>query len=69
MFVRPASDTRPDRDAEGLFKIRDPDMQDFLPANGREVPASNYWNLRVRDGDVIVGKAPAEPVVAEGAHE
>lgn len=46
MFVRPAP---------GL-KIRDPDLKDLLPEEGREVPETGYWIRRRRDGDVIEGK-------------
>lgn len=31
----------------------------FLPAEGREVEASDYWHRRLRDGDVTPGAAPA----------
>jgi hypothetical protein len=43
MFVKPAP---------GLV-IRDPDLLDLLPADGRAVPDSGYWQRRVRDGDVV----------------
>ncbi|MDB5822174.1 MAG: hypothetical protein JWR21_878 [Herminiimonas sp.] len=43
MFVKPAP---------GLV-IRDPDLKDLLPAEGREVPASDYWHRRVLDKDVV----------------
>jgi hypothetical protein len=39
--------------APGLV-IRDPDLKDFLPEEGREVPDTDYWHRRVRDKDVIV---------------
>jgi hypothetical protein len=45
MFVRPAP---------GL-SIRDPDLMDLLPEEGREVPDSTYWIRRLRDGDVVSG--------------
>ncbi len=48
MFVKPSP---------GL-KIRDPDLKDFLPDDGREVPNTDYWLRRVRDQDVI--EVPAE---------
>ncbi|MFZ6724707.1 DUF2635 domain-containing protein [Undibacterium sp. MH2W] len=44
MFVKPS---------EGL-SIRDPDLLDLLPEDGREVPESDYWNRRVRDVDVVI---------------
>lgn len=43
MFVKPAA---------GL-KVRDPDLKDYLPAEGRIVPDKHYWVRRKRDGDVI----------------
>lgn len=48
MFVKPA---------EGL-KVRDPDLRDLLPDDGRDVPVSDYWLRRLRDGDVTEGAAP-----------
>ena len=48
MYVKPAS---------GL-KIRDPDLKDFLPEEGREVPGTGYWVRRVRDGDVLIATPP-----------
>jgi len=45
MYVRPAPG----------IKIRDPDLLDFLPIEGREVPTTDFWNRRLRDGDVISG--------------
>ncbi|HLN23888.1 MAG TPA: DUF2635 domain-containing protein [Patescibacteria group bacterium] len=49
MFVRPAP---------GLA-IRDPDLKDLLPPEGREVSEEQpYWHRRLRDGDVILGSAP-----------
>ena len=38
--------------APGL-KIRDPDLRDFLPDEGRIVPATSYWHRRVAHGDVV----------------
>jgi hypothetical protein len=43
MFVKPAP---------GLV-IRDPDLKDLLPAEGRQVPDSDYWHRRVLDKDVV----------------
>ena len=45
------------RTAPGI-KIRDPDLLDFIPDEGREVPNSDFWHRRLRDGDVILS-APA----------
>lgn len=44
MFLKPAPDLR----------IVDPVLRDFLPADGREVTPSPYWNRLMRNGDVIV---------------
>ena len=47
--------------AEGL-KIVDPVQYNtpavFLPPEGREVDANDYWRRRVRDGDVTIGEPP-----------
>jgi hypothetical protein len=51
------------------LKIRDPDLMDLLPDEGREVPESDYWVRRVNDGDVTVEKPPAAEVVAQPAAE
>jgi hypothetical protein len=52
MFVKPAP---------GL-SVRDPDLLDLLPEEGREVPATDYWHRRVRDGDVIsADPQPSQP--------
>ncbi|MCU4119301.1 DUF2635 domain-containing protein [Variovorax sp. N23] len=48
--------------APGLM-IRDPIFKDLIPAEGRDVPAdSDYWQRRLRDGDVVTADPPAEPV-------
>jgi hypothetical protein len=51
MYVQPAP---------GLV-IRDPDLRDHLPPEGREVPSSDYWNRRLRDGDVVLAKPQQNP--------
>jgi len=38
------------------LRVRDPQMGDALPADGREVVDSTYWRRRLRDGDVTQGK-------------
>lgn len=48
MFVKPKP---------GL-QIRDPDLKDLLPTEGREVQESHYWTRRLRDGDVVKAKPP-----------
>jgi len=46
------------------YLIPDPAMagtpDDFLPADGREVEAGEYWTRRLRDGDVTEGEVPHE---------
>lgn len=51
--------------------IRDPDLMDLLPAEGREVPDSDYWYRRVRDADCMPGTAPAaaETTFDNGSNE
>lgn len=39
--------------AAGLL-VRDPDLHDYLPPEGRLVPATGYWVRRLRDGDVLL---------------
>lgn len=54
MFVKPAP---------GL-SIRDPELLDLLPAEGREVSDDNmYWQRRVRDRDVVLVKSAQAPAV------
>jgi hypothetical protein len=48
MYVKPAP---------GLT-IRDPDLLDLLPNEGREVPDTDYWHRRVRDKDVVLADPP-----------
>ena len=43
MYVQPAL---------GL-KVHDPDRNDFIPADGRDVEPNQYWLRRVVDGDVV----------------
>ena len=50
MFVKPAAG----------FVVRDPANAEPLPADGREVPDNEYWQRRLRDGDVVPAK-PAAP--------
>jgi hypothetical protein len=50
MFVKPAAG----------MKIRDPDMKDFLPDEGRDVPDDHlYWVKRLSDKDVELAERPA----------
>lgn len=48
MYVKPAPDLR----------IPDPDMKDWLPEEGREVPDTDFWQRRLRDKDVVLAAAP-----------
>lgn len=36
--------------------VADPDRGDNLPAEGREVEFTQYWQRRVVDGDVVEGQ-------------
>ena len=55
MFVVPASGLRiPDPSQRGTPAY-------FLPPEGREVVPDDYWTRRLRDGDVHLAAAPAEP--------
>lgn len=47
-FVKPA---------DGLT-VRDPARGDHLPAEGREVALTTYWQRRLRDGDVVPATKP-----------
>ena len=51
MYVKPA---------EGL-NVRDPVTKEALHEDGRKVPRSQYWNRRLRSGDVL----PPKPVKPE----
>jgi len=53
MLVKPAAD----------LTIRDPDLHDYLPAEGRDVPDTEYWQRRLADKDVELGE-PAHEVPA-----
>lgn len=50
MFVKPAPGLR----------IPDPDLHDFLPEQGREVPDAPYWQRRIHDQDVVLVAVAAE---------
>jgi hypothetical protein len=56
MFLKPAS---------GQF-VTDPDHNDVLPADGRNVEPHQYWLRRIEDGDVFEATPPVDvPVKAE----
>lgn len=44
--------------------IRDPELLDYIPPEGRDVPDTAFWQRRLRDGDVILG-APALELMKE----
>jgi hypothetical protein len=52
--------------APGLA-VRDPELRDLLPAEGRDVPRSDYWLRRLTDGDVV--EAPPQPADAPQVQE
>ncbi|MFC0384337.1 DUF2635 domain-containing protein [Muricoccus vinaceus] len=54
--------------ARGM-QIPDPDLRDFLPAEGREVVPSEYWTRRLADGDVRKVEPPAQPAAARTPKE
>jgi hypothetical protein len=55
MFVKPAA---------GAI-LPDPDHgYEPLPSEGRDVPESDFWLRRLRDGDVFEANAPKIPAVA-----
>ena len=39
--------------APGL-KVRDPDLKDYLPDEGRVVPDTAHWHRLLRDRDVVL---------------
>jgi len=52
MFVKPRAG----------HAVRDPELRDLLPREGREVARNDYWLRRLLDGDVTEVEAkPAEP--------
>jgi hypothetical protein len=38
--------------------VRDPSNMQLLPEDGREVPNNQFWQRRLRDGDVIEAAEP-----------
>jgi hypothetical protein len=58
MYVKPAA-----RTVEGMtLVVRDPDLKDFLPPEGRDVPETMYWQRRLIEGDVVRAEPPSEPM-------
>lgn len=61
-FVRPAV-----RNGAPL-KVRMPDnLAMHLPEEGKAVPLNDYWLNRIRDGDVVIEKAPASKSASAAA--
>lgn len=56
MHVKPADGVR----------LRDPVKGDFVPETGREVPRTDYWLRRLRDGDAVEVKTGAKAPKKEG---
>lgn len=50
------------------LKIRDADLKDLLPDDGRDVPDTDYWLRRLRDGDVVEA-TPSSAVAADRPSE
>jgi Protein of unknown function (DUF2635) len=46
------------------LRVRDPELRDLIPDEGREVNESPYWTRRLRDGDVIL--VSPKPAVGAG---
>lgn len=60
MFVKPAP---------GL-KIRDPELKDLIPDEGRKVSDDDlYWHRRLRDGDVVLVETTEAPADASQARD
>jgi len=60
MFVKPAP---------GL-KIRDPELKDLIPEEGRNVSDDDlYWHRRLRDGDVVLVEKTDAPAAVQPAHD
>lgn len=43
------------------MKVRDADLKDLLPDEGRDVPDTDYWQRRLRDKDVVLAEPPVAP--------
>jgi hypothetical protein len=55
MFVKPATPDLLVANPEAR-----PPMPRHLPAEGAEVPDTQYWRRRIADGDVILAPAPEQ---------
>lgn len=54
MFVKPSAGV----------DMRDPETLAILPARGAEVPETEFWLRRLRDGDVMRASGATEALVA-----
>ena len=63
-YVKPGINPHSPADAPKLLTIFDADLKDFLPAEGRNVPATPYWARLIRDGDVVETAPPPEPTAS-----
>jgi hypothetical protein len=58
MFVKPA-------DPALLVPVPEaPAHERWLPADGAEVPDTEYWRRRLAQGDVVAASRPTEPPAA-----
>lgn len=62
-FVKP----NPDKKLEDgtLVQVFDNVRKDFLPEDGRMVPANAYWNRMLQRGDVVTAEPPKPEPVAD----
>ena len=58
MYVKPEPYIDETGAAAGLRQVVDPDLLDVLPEDGRDVPLTEYWIRRLRDGDIAESPAP-----------
>ena len=56
-------------DLAPLINMSDPDRRDRLPPEGREVPETEFWLRRLRDGDVRIAPEPAAEATPQPAAE
>lgn len=51
------------------LKVPDPDLNDRLPPEGREVANSTYWRRRLKAKEVAIGQAPAATETKAKSHK
>jgi hypothetical protein len=64
MFVKPATPDLLVANPEAIAP-----MPRHLPAEGAEVPDTQYWRRRIADGDVILAPAPEPQTKRRGAEK